>query len=79
MHDVMQVLLDIAPSLNLSANPPVENFPPDKITGYLTEVPLKVCVLVVDGKTVKDAYEKLPRQKEKYGVLLETAANRVGN
>ena len=78
IHAVMQVLQNIFPKLNLSANPPVENRPPNKIKRYLTEAHLKVCVLVVDGETIKDAYENLPQQKE-YRELLETAASRVGN
>ena len=75
---VMQVRQDIAPKLNLSVDPPVENLSPDKIMGYLKEVRLKACVLVVDGKTVSDAYKNLPQQREEYQRLLETAADRVG-
>ena len=36
------------------------------------------CVLVVDGETVKDAYENLPKQKVEYEDLLKTAVERVG-
>lgn len=75
----MQILPGIVPKQNLSANPPVEDFSPDDIKQYLTEVHLKACVLVVEGKKVKDAYEKPPQRKEDYQGLLETAANRVGN
>ena len=78
LHAVMQVLQHIAPKLNLSADPPVENLSPDKIKDYLKEVCVKACVLVVDGKTVSDAYKNLPQQREEYRGLLETAVNRVG-
>ena len=78
LHAMMQVLQDITPKLNLSVDPPVENLSPDKIKGYLKEVRLRACVLVVDGKTVNDAYKNLPRQREEYQRLLETAADRVG-
>ena len=78
LHAVMEILQDIVPKLNLLPAPPVENLSPDKIKDYLKEVRLKACVLVVDGKTVNDAYKNLPRQKEEYRGLLETAANRVG-
>lgn len=78
-HAVMQILPGIVPKQNLSANPPVKDFSPDDIKQYLTEVHLKACVLVVEGKKVKDAYEKPPQRKEDYQGLLETAANRVGN
>jgi len=69
----------LVPTLNLSEIPTVKNLLPDVIKRYLMEASLKVCVLVVDGKTVKDAYENLPQQKEQYRELLETAATRVGN
>lgn len=75
---VLKVLQDIASKLNLPVNPPVENFLPDKINVCLNEVRLKACVLVVDGKTVNDAYKNLPQQREEYQRLLETAADRVG-
>jgi len=79
MQAVIQLLHKIVPKLNLSTNPPVENLLPNGIKKYLTEVHLNACVLVVDGKTVTDAYKNLPQQKEEYRELLETAANRVGN
>ena len=79
LRAVKQVLQDIAPTLNLSANPPVDNNSPDNIKQYLTEAHLKFCVLVVDDKTVKDACENLPQLKKEYRELLETAANRIGN
>ena len=78
LHAVMQVVQGITPKLNLSVHPPVENLSPDKIMGYLKEVRLKICVLVVDGKTINDAYKNLPRQREEYQRLQETAADRVG-
>ena len=74
LHAVMQVLQGIVPKLRLSADPPVENISPGKIKDYLKEVRVKVCVLVMDEKTVKT----LPQQREEYRGILETAANRVG-
>ena len=79
LHAVMEILQVIVPKQNLSAHPHFETLSPGNIKRYLTEVHLKACVLVVDGKEVKDAYEKQPQRKEEYRGLLETAANRVGN
>ena len=69
----------IAPKLNLSAIPAVENLPPDRIKEYLKGVHLKACVLVVDGKTVKDADENLTEREVEYRGLLETAAKKGVN
>ena len=63
---VMKVFRDIAPKLNLPANPVFENFSPDKIKGYLMKVHLKACVLLVDGKTFKDAYKNLTEKRVYY-------------
>ena len=76
---VMMVFRDITPKLNLSATPIFENLSPDKIKGYLMNVNLKACVLVVDGKTVKDAYKNLPEQKEELRGLLEIAVEKGVN
>ena len=70
---------DIAPKLNLSAIPAVENLPPDRIKEYLKGVHLKACVLVVDGKKVKDAHENLTEREVEYRGLLETAAKKGVN
>jgi len=77
MLAVCQVFEDIRPKLNLATNPPVRNLEPLDVKRYLTENCLMSCVLVVDAKIVKDAYEKLPRPKVEYQELLETAAKEV--
>ena len=76
---VMNVFNDIAPKLNPSATPVFENRSPDKIKGYLMNVHLKACVLVVDGKTVKGAYNNLPEQEKEYRELLDTAVKQGVN
>lgn len=78
MQTVRKVFQDIAPKVNLAANPPVENFSPIKVKQYLTENYLKFCVLVVDVETVKDAYGNLTQRTVEYEELLKTAANAVG-
>ena len=75
----MNFFKDIAPKLNLSATPVFENLSPDKIKGYLMKAHLKTCLLVVDDKTVKDAYENLTEQKEEYRGLLEIAVKKGVN
>ena len=42
-------------------------------------VHLKACVLVVDGKTVEDAYNNLPEQEKEYRELLDTAVKQGVN
>ena len=76
---VKKVFHDIAPKLNFSAIPAVKNLPPDRIKEYLKGVHLKTCVLVVDGKTVKDAHEKQTEGEVEYQGLLETAAKKGVN
>ena len=76
---VMNVFHDIAPKLNLSANPVHENLSPDKIKEYLMNVHLKACVLVVDGKTVEDAYNNLREKENEYRELLDTAVKQGVN
>ena len=78
MQAVRNVFEKIRPKLNLATNPPIKNIPPPDVKQYLTENHLKFCVLVVDAKTVKDAYDKLPKRKVEYEDLLETAAEKVG-
>ena len=76
---VMNVFHDIVPKLNLSANPVHANISPDKIKEYLMNVHLTACVLVVDGKTVEDAYNNLPEQEKEYRELLDTAVKQGVN
>lgn len=73
-----QLFEDIRPKLNIAPNPPVKNLVAPDVKRYLTENRLKLCVLVVDAETVKDAYDKLPQRKVEYEDLLETAADKVG-
>jgi len=78
MQTVRQVVEDIYPILNLAPNPPVKNCCPSDVKRYLTENRLKFCVLAVDAKEVKDAYDMLSERKVEYEDLLETAADKVG-
>ena len=78
MQAVSKVFEDIRRKLNLAPNPPVENFvSPLEVKQYLTDNHLTFCTLVVDAKTVKDAYDQRPRWKLEYKELLETAAKEV--
>ena len=61
------------------AHPLVKNFSTAKQAKlYLERHSLQYCVLVVDGETVKDAYENLPTRKVEYEDLFKTAVERVG-
>ena len=74
INDVKRIL----PKLNLHAQPAVINLPPAEAKQYLKRHSLQFCVLVVDGETVKDAYDNLPARKDEYEDLLKTAVERVG-
>ena len=77
--DVVKRVFDtLRPSLNISTDITVKNFPPNEAVSYLLENRPRFCVLVVDAATVKDAYEQLPRRREEYQRLLTTAAKNVG-
>ena len=79
MEAVKQVLEGIPPQLNLHAQFPVLNLKSaNQVQQYLERHSLQFCVLVVDGKTVKHAYENLPERKVEYENLLQTAIARVG-
>ena len=78
IHAVMHAIKSFRPQLNTPGQPPAENLPPAEITQYLKRHSLQFCVLVVDGATVKDAYENLPARKVEYETLLKTAVQRVG-
>ena len=54
------------------------NLPPAQVKHYLERHSLQFCVLVVDGETVKDAYENLPSRRSQYEDLFKTAVERVG-
>lgn len=79
IHAVNQVLKSIGPKLNLHSQPSVMNLSTAKqVKQYLERHSLQFCVLVVDGETVKDAYENLPARKDEYEELLKTAVEKVG-
>ena len=76
MLTVTRFFEEIASKLNLVEHPSVENLPLDEVKNHLTRNRLKVCVLVVDDLTVKDAYES--HRLQEYEELLATAADKVG-
>ena len=78
MDNVKQVLEGIGPKLNLHAQPANMNLSPTQVKQYLERISLQSCVLVVDGETVKDAYENLPARRRQYEDLFKTAVERVG-
>ena len=78
IETVKQVLESIGPTLNLHAQPAVMNLPPPEAKQYLERHSLQFCVLVVDGETVKDAYENLPVRRSQYEDLFKTVVERVG-
>ena len=79
INAVKQVLEIICPRLNLHSQPSVISLKtPDQIKQYLERHSLQFCVLVVDGETIKDAYENLPPRKVEYENLFKTAVERVG-
>ena len=79
MQAVEQVLESICPKLNLHAQFPVITLKTaSQVKRYLERHPLQFCVLVVDGETVKDAYENIPAQTVEYENLRKTAVARAG-
>ena len=79
MHAVIVPIKSIRPKLNLHAQPLVKNFSTAKQAKfYLERHSLQSCVLVVDGETVKDAYENLPTRNVEYEDLFKTAVESVG-
>ena len=79
MQAVEQVLENICPKLKLHAQfPVITRDTANQVKHYLETHSLQFCVLVVDGETVKHAYENLPARKVEYEDLLKTAVARVG-
>ena len=79
MKAAEQVLESICPKLNLHSQPSVISLSTtNQIKQYLERHSLQFCVLVVDGETIKDAYENLPARKVEYEDLFKTAVERVG-
>ena len=75
---VTQVFNDLRPMLGVFTDTAVENCSPTSAKSYLLRNPSRYCVLMVDAKTVKDVYERLPQGRVEYEDLLRTAANKVG-
>ena len=75
---MLQEIESIRPKLNIPSNPSVKNLPPVKAKEYLEKHSFQFCVLVVDGKTIKDSYENPSQRKNEYEDLLKTAVERVG-
>ena len=78
MRGVRRVFNDLRPMLGVATDTAVENFSPVSAKSYLLRNDLKFCVLMVDAKKVKDAYERLPQGRAEYEDLLRTAADKVG-
>ena len=78
MKTVRRVFNEIRHVLNISTDTVVEKCSPISAKSYLLNNTLRFCALVVDGKTVKDVYERLAQGKAEYEDLLRTAANKVG-
>lgn len=79
INAVKQVLENICPILNLHSQPSVISLTTaNQVKQYLESHSLQFCVLVVDGETIKDAYENLPARKVEYEDLFKTAVERVG-
>ena len=79
INAVKQVLESVSPKVNLHSQPSVTHLSTaNQVKQYLERHSLQFCVLVVDGKTVKDAYENLPARKDEYEDLFKTAVERVG-
>ena len=75
---VTQVFNDLRPLLGVSTDTAVESCSLTSAKSYLLKNTLRFCVLVVDGKTVKDVYERSVSGRAEYDDLLRTAANKVG-
>lgn len=78
IYVVLQEIESIRPKLNIPSNPSVKNISPVKAKEYLEKHSFQFCVLVVDGKTIKDTYENPSQRKNEYEDLLKTAVERVG-
>lgn len=79
MRAVEQVIENICSELSLHAQfPVITRETANQVKHYLERHSLQFCVLVVDGETVKHAYENIPTRKDEYEDLLKTAVARVG-
>ena len=75
---VKRVFDVLRPVLDISTDTAVEKCSPASAKSYLLKNTLRFCVLVVDGNTVKDVYERSVLGRAEYDDLLRTAANKVG-
>ena len=79
MRGIRRVFSDLRPVLGVSTDIAVESCSPTSAKSFLLTLnDLKFCVLMVDAKTVKDVYERLPQGKVEYEDLLRTATYKVG-
>ena len=78
MQSVRHVIQKVCSKRKVSALPQVENLSPAQVKTYLEKNVFKICLLVVDAETLKDAYDNLPQRKDEYEELLKTAMARVG-
>lgn len=78
METVTRIFNDLRPVLDISTDTAVEKCSPASAKSYLLNNTLRFCVLVVDGKTVKDVYERLKLGRDEYEDLIRTAADKVG-
>ena len=75
---VKRVFDVLRPVLDISTDTAVEKCSPASAKSYLLKNTLRFCVLVVDGITVKDVYERSAQERAQYEDLLRTAADKVG-
>ena len=75
---VKRVFDVLRPVLDISTDTAVEKCSPASAKLYLVKNTPRFCVLVVDGNTVKDVYERSVQGRAEYEDLLRTAANKVG-
>ena len=68
----------LRPVLDVSTDTAVEKCSPASSKSYLLKNTLRFCVLVVNGNTVKEVYERSAHGRAEYEDLLRTAANKVG-
>ena len=79
MRGARQVFGDLRPVLGVSTDIAVERCSLASAKSFLLRLnDLKFCVLMVDAKTVKNVYERLPQGKVEYEDLLRTATDKVG-
>lgn len=58
LEDAKKVLNKLRPSLHLSEEPYVDNLQSTKVEVFLRDNPFKFSVLVMEGSTTSDSYDK---------------------